>query len=225
MIVKLFIIGLIVSVVLLLSEYQVMAQSGTVDLGGLGKIMKEISKLLDNIIDSKSLKKISDTQCIQSTLTGGKAGIVKSGQLVMGTHCDDNIIGDGENEIIYSLDGIDKVVAGNGDDIIYGGVGDNRLHGEGDDDIIIPGDGTNLVDGGLGNDILFGADGNNLLIGDKGNDELIAGSGPAIMDGGPGANSFECNGNSIVLDYNPDKGDTISSKCNIINSIGKQFSK
>jgi hypothetical protein len=221
---KLLIIGLPVSMLLLLSEYQVLAQLDGVNFGGLGDITEGIRKFLAGIFDSKPLDKISDTECIVSTLTGGKSGITKSGQLIIGSHCDDNIVGDSENEIIYSLDGIDKVFAGNGNDIIYGGVGDNRLYGEGNDDIIIPGDGSNIVDGGIGDDILFGMKGNSLLIGDKGNDELIAGNGSTIMDGGSGANSYECNSNSIVLDYNPDNGDVISGKCKIISNNGRNFS-
>lgn len=221
---KLFIIGLPVSMLLLLSEYQVMAQLDGVNSGGLGDIMEGVRKFLGGIFDTKPLDKISDTECIMSTLTGGKSGLTKSGQLIIGSNCDDNIVGDSDNDIIYSLGGIDKVYAGNGNDIIYGGVGDNRLYGEGNDDIIMPGDGNNIVDGGIGDDILFGMGGNSLLIGDKGNDELIAGGGTTIMDGGSGANSYECNSNSIVLEYNPDNGDVISDKCNILSSNDKNFS-
>jgi Ca2+-binding RTX toxin-like protein len=221
---KLFIIVVMVLLVLFMLEYQAMAQMDTVNHEALGGIMEQISDLLDSFVDTEFLDKITDTKCVMSTLTEGKDGIVKNGQLVFGTDCDDNIIGDNKNEIIYSFDGTDSVFAGNGDDIIYGDVGDDKLHGEGDDDIIMPSEGSNVIDGGVGNDILFGGVGNNILIGDKGDDILIAGNGSTIMEGGSGTNSFECNNNSIVLDYNPEKGDIISSECNVVYGKENQFS-
>jgi hypothetical protein len=43
------------------------------------------------------------------------------------------------------------------------------------------------------------------------------------MDGGPGSNGFDCGSSSIILDYNPDNGDTIAGKCKIINNVGIDF--
>jgi hypothetical protein len=43
------------------------------------------------------------------------------------------------------------------------------------------------------------------------------------MEGGTGSNSFDCGlalVKSIVLDYNPDNGDTIAGQCKIVNNIG-----
>lgn len=224
MMAELFTIVVMVLLLLFMSEYQSMAQLDTVNHEGPSGIMEEISDFLNSLIDKEFLDKISDTKCVKSTLTEGKDGIVKNGQLVFGTDCDDNIIGESKNEIIYSLDGTDSVFAGNGDDIIYGDVGDDKLHGEGGDDIIMPSEGSNVIDGGIGDDILFGGIGNNILFGDKGDDILIGGNGSTIMEGDSGTNIFECNNNSIVLDYNPEKGDIISSECNIVYGKGNQFS-
>ena len=44
------------------------------------------------------------------------------GNLVIGTNCDDEIDGSGNNEIIYSIGGIDQVYAKDGNDMIYGGL-------------------------------------------------------------------------------------------------------
>jgi hypothetical protein len=43
------------------------------------------------------------------------------------------------------------------------------------------------------------------------------------MFGGSGSNSFDCGllpGKTIVLDYNPNKGDTIAGQCKIVNNVG-----
>ena len=129
---------------------------------------------------------------------------------------DDDIIYGGANEQVFALDG---------NDMIFGGL-DNRLYGGKNDDIVLAGAGHNLLDGGPGEDTLLGGIGNDLLTGGKGNDKLFAGTGDSVVDGGDGANHFDCPvsvlglARAIVLDYNPDNGDTISGQCKIINTIG-----
>ncbi len=223
---KLLIIGLMISLVLVVPGNQVNAQVDLPDLdfGPLNDLIGNIGDKLDNLLGSKSIDRLSDSTCLSDGLVGGPSDIKRKGHLIIGTPCSDKIKGDGDDEIIYTLGGIDRVFAGMGNDIIYGGLGDNRLYGERDDDIIMPGGGSNLVDGGPGNDVLFGGLGNNLLIGGDGNDQLIAGIGTTIMDGGPGSNGFDCGPSSIVLDYNPDNGDTVAGKCKIVNNIGIKFS-
>ncbi len=223
---KIFMIGLVVSLALVMPGNQVNAQVDLPDLdfGPLNDLIGNIGDKLDNLLGSKSIDKLSDATCLNDGLTGGPSEIKRKGHLIIGTPCSDKIEGDGDDEIIYTLGGIDRVFAGMGNDIIYGGFGDNRLYGERDDDIIMPGGGSNLVDGGPGNDVLFGALGNNLLLGGDGNDQLIAGIGTTIMDGGPGSNGFDCGASSMVLDYNPDNGDTIAGKCKIVNNVGIDIS-
>jgi hypothetical protein len=47
------------------------------------------------------------------------------------------------------------------------------------------------------------------------------------MEGGSGANHFDCPASivglarSIVLDYNPANGDTISGHCTLVNNVGR----
>jgi Ca2+-binding RTX toxin-like protein len=71
----------------------------------------------------------------------------------------------------------------------------------------------------------MGSLGNDLLTGGSGNDKLFAGAGDTIMKGGPGANHFDCPislmglARAIVLDYNPDRGDTIAGVCKVVNTV------
>jgi len=46
------------------------------------------------------------------------------------------------------------------------------------------------------------------------------------LDGGQGANHFDCPisllglARAVVLDYNPENGDTIAGQCKIVNTVG-----
>jgi Ca2+-binding RTX toxin-like protein len=222
--VNLLIISLTILVILMLGEQQANAQFLQVNLGIIQEIIGKIGDNLDDLFNTKPLDRFLGSGCLASDLTGETSVIKEKGHLIIGTDCDDEIKGDSEDEIIYTLKGNDRVWAGMGNDIIYGGMGSNRLYGERNDDIIIPGDGSNLIDGGPGDDVLFGALGNSMLIGGQDNDQFIAGAGTTIMNGGSGSNGFDCSGNSIVLDYNPDKGDTVAGKCKIVNNLGIDFS-
>ena len=193
--------------------------------GTIKNIVKNLAGFLKSsrdLIDSKSLDDVRQSKCIADGLTGG-TGIKERGRLIIGTNCNDKIKGNNKDEIIYTLAGTDRVFAKGGNDIIYGGAGTDRLYGEKGDDIINAGAGGNLLDGGPGNDVLAGGAGNDLLVGGSGNDQLLNGLGSTVMEGGTGSNSFDCGilaGKSIVLDYNPDNGDTISGQCKIVNNIG-----
>ena len=127
----------------------------------------------------------------------------------------DDIIRGGSNEQVFGR---------NGDDMIFGGLS-SQLYGGEQDDVILTGAGSNVVDGNSGDDTLLGSLGNDLLVGGKGNDKLFAGSGDTIMKGESGANHFDCPlsmlglARAMVLDYNPDNGDTIGGQCKIVNTI------
>jgi Ca2+-binding RTX toxin-like protein len=202
------------------------ALSGNVRDNILGNLSAKVLDRLDTFLDSRPIRSFSDTDCVASALTGGTDGITERGLLIMGTNCDDKIKGTEKDEIIYTLGGVDRVFAKQGNDIIYGGLGSDRLYGEQGDDIVIAGAGENLLDGGPGSDVLSAGAGSNLLVGGDNDDELIAGIGTTVMYGGTGANSFDCGllpGKTIVLDYNPNKGDTIAGQCKIVNNIGTDF--
>lgn len=132
----------------------------------------------------------------------------------LGTENDD-IIYSGSKSPVFSLDG---------DDVIFGG-SSSRMFGGNDNDIILASGGNSLLEGGPGDDSLFSGSGNDLLNGGKGNDKLFAGTGDTIMKGGSGANHFDCPisllglARAVVLDYNPDDGDTIAGQCKIVNNV------
>ena len=134
-------------------------------------------------------------------------------------------IGTNDDDIMYP-GAKAQVFALNGDDVVYVGLNDQAYGGRDDDLLIAPTAGRNLLDGGSNDDVLIGGLGNDLLIGGKGNDKLFAGGGSTVMFGGPGANHFECVlsaiglAKSVVMDYNPANGDTISGPCKIVNTIG-----
>ncbi len=132
----------------------------------------------------------------------------------VGTNNDDIIRG-GSNEQVFGR---------NGDDMIFGGLS-SQLYGGKQDDIILTGAGSNIVDGDSGDDTILGSLGNDLLTGGTGSDKLFAGTGDTIMKGDSGANHFDCPlsmlglARAMVLDYNPDKGDTIAGVCKIVNTV------
>jgi Ca2+-binding RTX toxin-like protein len=138
-------------------------------------------------------------------------------------------IGTNDDDIIYA--GIrEQVFAKDGNDIVYGGGLSDQVYGGNDDDLLIAGPGKTLLDGGPNDDVLLAGLGNALLVGGSGNDKLFGGTGTAVMYGGKGANHFECPlsalglARSIVMDYNPTDGDTMSGFCKIVNTQGNDNS-
>jgi hemolysin type calcium-binding protein len=132
-----------------------------------------------------------------------------------GTNNDD-IIFPGAGELVF---------ARSGNDIVFGAINDQVYGGNGND-IITLGAGHGLAAGASGDDSLFGGLGSGILSGGPGNDKLFAGPVVTVMNGGGGANHFNCPlsvaglARSIVLDYNPANGDTISGSCTLVNTVG-----
>ena len=135
---------------------------------------------------------------------------------------DDDIMFCGIRSRAFALDG---------DDLVYGGGLGDQVYGGEDDDLLIAGAGKSLLDGGPNDDVLMGGLGSNLLTGGDGNDKLFNGAGTAVMYGGKGANHFDCSlsalglARSVVMDYNPSNGDTISGPCKIVNNLSDDSSK
>jgi Ca2+-binding RTX toxin-like protein len=132
--------------------------------------------------------------------------------------------GTNNDDIIYPGAG-ELVFARPGNDIVFGAFND-QIYGGNGNDIIHLGPGHSLAAGGSGDDSLLGGLGGGLLSGGPGNDKLFAGPVFTTMNGGGGANHFNCPlsvaglARSIVLDYNPSNGDTISGSCSLVNTIG-----
>ena len=80
------------------------------------------------------------------------------------------------------------VQAGDGDDVIVGGLGNDHLRGNAGDDTITDDYGNNVLIGGAGNDTLSvtSPTGQSLLRGGKGDDTLTSGAGSDTLKGGSG---------------------------------------
>jgi RTX calcium-binding nonapeptide repeat (4 copies) len=137
-------------------------------------------------------------------------------------------IGTEDDDIIYGARTTEEIFALAGNDMVFANSADSKIFGGKDDDLLVAGPGNDLVDGGPNNDVLLAGAGSDLLAGGKGNDKLFNGAGTAVMYGGKGANHFDCSlsalglARSVVMDYNPSKGDTIAGPCKIINNLSSQ---
>jgi hypothetical protein len=137
------------------------------------------------------------------------------GSIVVATGTvDASIFGLGGNNILQCGEGACKAVAGPGNNVLLASTSqttdNNRLYG------------------GFGNNIFIGGIGSTTMIGGKvGNDQFYAGIGHDIMIGGRGANYFDCglNGNGVILNFNPAKGDTKSPNCKFVITaqVGKNY--
>jgi Ca2+-binding RTX toxin-like protein len=78
------------------------------------------------------------------------------------------------------------LVAGNGNDDIYGYETDDVIVGSADNDWLVGRGGNDTISGGAGADSLSGDDGSDTLSGDDGNDSLSGGAGDDMLDGGTG---------------------------------------
>ncbi|WP_263624492.1 calcium-binding protein [Salipiger bermudensis] len=101
---------------------------------------------------------------------------------IEGTDGDDLIQGD-------SL--VNVIVAGLGNDTVYGHDGDDRITGLGGHDRIMAGNGADEVFAGYGSDTVFGGAGDDTLFGNDQNDLLVGGTGADVLVGGNGADTLE----------------------------------
>ncbi|MDK3020510.1 calcium-binding protein [Pseudodonghicola flavimaris] len=85
------------------------------------------------------------------------------------------------SDILFGLDGDDRISGGKLADRLFGNDGADKLYG---------GRGNDMLNGGNGNDLLKGAGGYDTLFGGNGNDRLIGGKGNDVMTGGGGRDSF-----------------------------------
>ena len=120
--------------------------------------------------------------------------------LDMSTDPNDQIIRlePGEISDVYGLTGnliigpdtvIENVVAGSGDDFIFGNAADNRLEGK---------DGDDLLWGGAGKDVLIGSWGDDVINGGLGNDWIYGSWGDDVIVGGPGRDVFVFDTDNLI---------------------------
>jgi hypothetical protein len=142
---------------------------------------------------------------------------------IVGTQRGDIIIATAVNNArIFGLGGNDIIECGIGNCNVFTGFGNNVLmSGSSTSANLYGGSGGYLRPG---NNIFIGGGGVTLMVGGNGNDQFYAGSnnlfsgGNDIMIGGSGANYFGCgrNGQAVILDFNPAKGDTKAPNCKFV---------
>ena len=147
--------------------------------------------------------------------------IVGTRPITLGTNCNDVVIA---CPVIISGGGVgsacqegDLIRGFEKNDVIQGSVGNDELYGDEGNDKILGSDGSDKLYGGPDTDVLQAGPGADLLIGGNGNDELYGGAGDDVSIGGKGVNFFDCgDGNDIIIDFDPDKGDTQSGNCEVV---------
>lgn len=136
----------------------------------------------------------------------GKAPTIVSDEArIEGTPAHDVILaGEGDNEI-YGLGGNDTICASGGDDTIYGGRGNDSVDGGPGRDRIFGENGNDTLNGAAGDeDAVDGGPGDDRVSGGPGDfDLLVGGAGRDWIDGGPGSHdiaSYEAAGGGLEVD-------------------------
>ena len=135
-----------------------------------------------------------------SPAPGCAGGPERRGATILGTACDD---------VIVVPAGVERVRAGEGDDVIRAapladsascpsecrlGVGSQTFEGGPGDDVVFGERGNDVLDGGAGDDRLFGGIGDDLLRGGPGDDRLAGGFGADSIDGEEGNDTVRGDG-------------------------------
>ncbi len=137
-----------------------------------------------------------------ATCHGKQATIISNAPKIVGTKAPDVIVAGPGDNTIYGEGGNDIICAGAGDDTVHGDRGKDTIYGEAGNDTIYGERGSDHLGGGGGEDSLFGESGNDTLeggAGDRdrlnggpGDDSLSGGSGDYdILTGGPGNDSID----------------------------------
>jgi hypothetical protein len=149
--------------------------------------------------------------------------------LVVGPSCTANcppIIGTVPGSVIVATGTVDASLYGVGNNVLQCGQGSCKaVAGPGNN--ILLGSTSQTTDnnrlyGGAGNNIFIGGIGSTIMVGGKvGNDQFYGGIGHDVMIGGRGANYFDCglNGNALILNFNPAKGDTKAPDCKFVITV------
>ena len=112
----------------------------------------------------------------------------------------DTIVAGGGDDKVFGMDGNDLISGGDGNDSVWGNSGNDTLAGEAGADQLYGGAGNDGLEGGDGNDTLAGNTGNDTLTGGDGDDSLDGGSGRDILTGGNGSDTLSGGGDSDLLD-------------------------
>ncbi|MFH1870442.1 MAG: calcium-binding protein [Pseudomonadota bacterium] len=119
-----------------------------------------IAQFITNLLVTHKVTEL-DTRSFQEGLAALGQDVLDVATLawrgLIATQGNDQLTGDGTNEVIAGWGGNDFIQSGGGNDTLRGEQGDDRLYGQDGSDTLEGGAGNDLLDGGTGNDIyLFG---------------------------------------------------------------------
>ncbi|WP_210207834.1 peroxidase family protein [Bosea caraganae] len=110
--------------------------------------------------------------------------------LIQGTNGNDHIVAGGGDDSVWGRDGNDRIEAGYGVDKIHGGKGDDIITNSGTDigevDMLHGEEGNDVIHGGSGLALLFGNEGNDVIITGPDGKEAFGGLGNDFILGGEG---------------------------------------
>ncbi len=105
--------------------------------------------------------------------------------------------------------GSDTLVAGGGDDRLYGYGGNDALNGGIGHDRLYGGSGNDTLNGGIGNDYLSASSGDDTVYGDAGNDTLYGSRGDDLVDGGTGNDTLTGGSSNDIFVFGEGYGEDI----------------
>jgi len=166
---------------------------------------------------------IGATATLPLTFTGtgdGSDTLTSTGNPGTGTPNADTIRGnDGANG--------DSILAGEGNDIVYGRGGTDTINGGGGADTLYGQAGADSLFGGTGTDALYGGSGNDRIVGFDDGDKIVGGYGADTLTGGGGADVFVFNDlkdtNDVITDFTRSDGDRIDIRALAAATPGLTF--
>ncbi|MGI3170899.1 calcium-binding protein [Pseudooceanicola sp. C21-150M6] len=117
----------------------------------------------------------------------------------------DLVLAGAGNDTIFGVEQVDRVRGGDDDDLIYGGNGDDALFGDADNDEIYGEVGNDKLYGGDDQDVLYGGSGDDRMFGGYGDDTLYGGSGDDVLYG-DADNQYEGASGSDIFVFTTDGG-------------------
>jgi Ca2+-binding RTX toxin-like protein len=112
----------------------------------------------------------------------------------------DAVLAGGGDDTVFGTLGDDVIYGGEGNDVLDGGLGRDDLVGEGGDDIMrntagvsrmFGGEGNDTFEGGVQSDLMYGGTGDDLFSGNQGNDIINGDEGSDTIIGGLGGDTID----------------------------------